>query len=90
MEKKVSKSNSKQPANFAQHAKDTGSIEVQVVDLTVRINGLSEHFKTNAKDFSSRRGLLNMINRRKRFLSYLKAKRPAIYTKLIEDLGLRK
>ena len=84
------KSDTSKAGTFAQHAKDTGSVEVQVAALTERINGLSEHFKQNMKDFSSRRGLLNMINRRRRFLSYLKAKRPAVYTKLIEDLGLRK
>jgi small subunit ribosomal protein S15 len=80
----------KQIHTIALHDKDTGSVELQVVALTTRINELSGHFKSHSKDFSSRRGLLAMINRRKKFLLYLKGKKKDVYTKLIENLGLRR
>ncbi len=69
---------------------DTGSPEVQVALLTTRINELTPHFKTHAKDHHGRRGLLKMVNARKRLLSYLKAKDADRYTALIAKLGLRK
>jgi small subunit ribosomal protein S15 len=69
---------------------DTGSPEVQVALLTARINELTPHFKTHAKDHHGRRGLLRMVNQRKRLLSYLKAKDADRYTALIGKLGLRK
>jgi len=69
---------------------DTGSPEVQVALLTARINQLTPHFKTHAKDHHGRRGLLRMVNQRKRLLSYLKAKDADRYTALIGKLGLRK
>ena len=69
---------------------DTGSPEVQVALLTARINELTPHFKTHAKDHHGRRGLLRMVNRRKSLLSYLKNKDAERYTALITKLGLRK
>jgi small subunit ribosomal protein S15 len=71
-------------------AADTGSPEVQVALLTARINELTPHFKTHAKDHHGRRGLLKMVNQRKRLLSYLKDKDADRYTALIQKLGLRK
>jgi small subunit ribosomal protein S15 len=69
---------------------DTGSPEVQVALLTARINDLTPHFKTHAKDHHGRRGLLKMVNQRKRLLAYLKEKDANRYTTLIQKLGLRK
>jgi len=74
----------------ARGAADTGSPEVQVALLTARINELTPHFKTHAKDHHGRRGLLKMVNQRKRLLSYLKDKDADRYTALIHKLGLRK
>jgi small subunit ribosomal protein S15 len=74
----------------ARGAADTGSPEVQVALLTARINELTPHFKTHAKDHHGRRGLLKMVNQRKRLLSYLKDKDAERYTALIQKLGLRK
>ena len=74
----------------ARAAADTGSPEVQVALLTARINDLTGHFKANAKDHHSRRGLLKMVSRRRRLLDYLKDKDAERYTKLIQTLGLRK
>ena len=69
---------------------DTGSPEVQVAILTSRINTLTEHFKTHAKDNHSRRGLLMMVNKRRSLLDYLRRKDEKRYTDLIAKLGLRK
>jgi small subunit ribosomal protein S15 len=69
---------------------DTGSPEVQVALLTARINGLTDHFKANVKDHHSRRGLLTMVNQRRKLLSYLKRKNADGYRTLIGRLGLRK
>ncbi len=74
----------------ARGAADTGSPEVQVALLTARINELTPHFKSHAKDHHGRRGLLKMVNQRKRLLSYLKDKDADRYTALIQKLGLRK
>jgi small subunit ribosomal protein S15 len=74
----------------ARGAADTGSPEVQVALLTARINELTPHFKSNLKDHHGRRGLLKMVNQRKRLLAYLKAKDADRYTALIQKLGLRK
>ncbi len=74
----------------ARGAADTGSPEVQVALLTARINELTPHFKTHAKDHHGRRGLLKMVNQRKRLLSYLKDKDADRYTALIQKLGLEK
>jgi small subunit ribosomal protein S15 len=77
-------------ADNARGKNDTGSPEVQVALLTARINDLNDHFKAHAKDHHSRRGLIQMVNRRKSLLSYLKDKDANRYRSLIEKLGLRK
>ena len=77
-------------AAHARGTNDTGSPEVQVALLTARINELTPHFKTHAKDHHGRRGLLRMVNRRKSLLAYLKNKDAERYTALITKLGLRK
>ncbi len=69
---------------------DTGSPEVQVALLTARINELTEHFKTHIKDFHSRRGLLQMVSRRRKLLDYLKRSDNERYRTLLDRLGLRK
>ncbi|MBD3296869.1 MAG: 30S ribosomal protein S15 [Candidatus Omnitrophica bacterium] len=76
--------------NFKKHDADTGSPEVQVAILTERIANLTEHFKVHKKDHHSRRGLLLLINKRRKLLSYLKKTDNARYKALIEELGLRK
>src|SRR5665647_2450843 len=74
----------------ARQVGDTGSPEVQVALLTARINELTPHFKTHAKDHHGRRGLLRMVSRRRKLLDYLKSKDADRYTALITKLGLRK
>jgi small subunit ribosomal protein S15 len=74
----------------ARQAGDTGSPEVQVALLTARINELTPHFKTHAKDHHGRRGLLRMVSRRRKLLDYLKSKDADRYVALIAKLGLRK
>jgi small subunit ribosomal protein S15 len=74
----------------ARGSADTGSPEVQVALLTARINELTPHFKTHAKDHHGRRGLVKLVNQRKRLLTYLKDKDADRYTALIQKLGLRK
>ena len=69
---------------------DTGSVEVQVAVLSERINNLTGHFKGNHKDHQSRRGLLQMVGRRRRLLDYLKKTDNGRYEALIAKLGLRK
>lgn len=69
---------------------DTGSPEVQVAILTERIVNLTEHLKTHAKDFHSRRGLLVMVGQRRRLLDYVKGKDKSRYESLIQRLGLRR
>lgn len=69
---------------------DTGSPEVQVALLTTRINDLSGHFKEHNKDLHSRRGLLRMVNQRRKLLDYLKKKDLERYRELIGRLGLRR
>ena len=71
-------------------AGDTGSSEVQVALLTARINGLTDHFKSNVKDHHSRRGLLKMVSLRRKLLDYLRRTDAGKYRQLIERLGLRK
>ena len=75
---------------YQRAAGDTGSSEVQIALLTARINDLTGHFKTNAKDHHSRRGLLKMVSQRRRLLSYLRRTSPDTYRELIGRLGLRK
>ena len=74
----------------ARKSGDTGSPEVQVALLTARINELTPHFKTHAKDHHGRRGLLRMVSRRRTLLDYLKSRDAERYTALIAKLGLRK
>jgi small subunit ribosomal protein S15 len=69
---------------------DTGSTEVQIALLSERINSLSPHFEANKKDHHSRRGLLKMVNQRRKLLDYLKESDQDRYAKLITDLGLRR
>jgi len=76
--------------NFKIHPKDTGSSVVQIALLTERINYLTEHFKAHKKDFHSRRGLLMMIGKRRRLLSYLQKTDPKKYQETINKLDLRK
>lgn len=77
-------------SQYRTHDTDTGSPEVQVALLTNRITYLTEHFKSNAKDHHSRRGLLKLVGRRRRLLDYVKSEDPARYHRLIERLGIRK
>ena len=77
-------------ADNARGANDTGSPEVQVALLTARTEQLTEHFKTHKKDHHSRRGLLQLVNRRRSLLDYLKRKDNERYKGLIEKLGLRR
>lgn len=70
--------------------KDTGSPEVQIAILTTRINGLTEHMRTHAKDYASRRGLLMMVSRRRRLLDFLKGIDPQRYLGVIQRLEIRK
>lgn len=75
---------------FQRAANDTGSPEVQVAILSARIEDLTNHLKEHNHDFHSRRGLLGMVNKRRKLLNYLKRKDDARYQTLIEKLGLRK
>jgi small subunit ribosomal protein S15 len=77
-------------SNFKKHEQDTGSPEVQIALLTERIKHLTEHFKTNKKDFHSRRGLLMLVGRRRRLLDYLKKRAVERYAAIIAELGLRR
>jgi small subunit ribosomal protein S15 len=75
---------------FRRAPADTGSPEVQIALLSERINGLTEHFTTHKSDHASRRGLLKMVAQRRRLLDYLKEKAPERYTKVVNELGLRR
>ena len=75
---------------FARQEGDTGSPEVQVAILTERINNLTEHFRTHAKDHHSRRGLLKLVSLRRTLLKYLQKEDGQRYADLIKALGLRK
>lgn len=75
---------------FQRAPMDTGSSEVQIALITYRIRELTEHFKTHKKDHHGRMGLVKLVNRRKKLLSYLRETDPAKYTQLIGDLELRK
>ena len=72
------------------NGQDTGSTEVQIAMLTQRINDLTEHLRTHPKDHYSRRGLLKLVGRRRRFLDYLQRKDLEGYRALIKELGLRR
>ncbi|MCH2161737.1 MAG: 30S ribosomal protein S15 [Phycisphaerales bacterium] len=74
----------------SRHDGDTGSPEVQIAVITERIKTLQDHFATNKRDFSSRRGLLAMVSRRNRLLKFLASTDRESYLKTIQSLGLRK
>jgi small subunit ribosomal protein S15 len=76
--------------SYRTHESDTGSPEVQVAILSERINYLTDHFKSHAKDHHSRRGLLKLVGQRRRVLDYLKSKDAERYADLIRKLGIRK
>jgi len=76
--------------DFQRAKSDTGSPEVQVALITARIAYLTDHFKDNAKDHHSRRGLLRLVSRRRKLLDYLKSKDDAGYRALIQRLEIRK
>jgi small subunit ribosomal protein S15 len=71
------------------HDQDTGSAKVQIAMLTERINSLTDHFRTHSKDHHSRRGLLKMVGKRRRLLTYLRETDLDTYRALIQELGLR-
>jgi small subunit ribosomal protein S15 len=75
---------------YQRHDNDTASPEVQIALLTARLNYLNDHFQTNKKDFHSRRGLMKIVGRRKRLLTYLQSQNQDGYKKLITELGIRK
>ena len=76
--------------DYRTHAADTGSSQVQIALLTQRINELTEHFKIHKKDNNSRRGLLQMVSRRRKLLDYLKRGDINEYHEIIKKLGLRR
>jgi small subunit ribosomal protein S15 len=77
-------------AEYGGNAKNTGSIEGQIALLTEQINHISQHLQQNKKDFSTHRGLMQMVGKRKRLLTYLSKHNIQGYRSLIEKLGLRK
>jgi small subunit ribosomal protein S15 len=86
----ASEAKSKTISQFRVHKTDTGSPEVQVAILSQRISELMAHFKSHAKDHHSRRGLLQMVARRRRLLDYLRSRSPERYKTLITSLGIRR
>ncbi len=74
---------------YARHEGDTGSPEVQIAILTERIKNLTEHIKQNKKDLHSRRGLIGMVNKRRKLLKYLKRVDAERYEKIVKELGIR-
>lgn len=74
---------------YGSHANDTGSARVQIAILTERINELTDHFRVHKKDHHGRRGLLQMVSKRRRLLDYLKRTDLDSYRRLIDELGLR-
>ena len=75
---------------YRQHVKDTGSPEVQIALLSERINYLTGHLRSHLKDHASRRGLIMMVNKRRRLLDYLNRRDPDRYREIVERLSLRK
>jgi small subunit ribosomal protein S15 len=75
---------------YRRSANDTGSPEVQIALLSARINELGEHFSAHKRDHASRRGLLKMVNQRRKLLDYLKSSAPERYTDVVARLGLRR
>ena len=76
-------------AKFGKSATDTGSPEVQIALLTQRITEITDHMRSHKKDFSTRRGLMDMVNQRKRLMKYLSAENNDKYVELIKTLGIR-
>lgn len=74
---------------YGQHERDDGSAKVQIAWLTERINGLTDHFRVHPKDHHGRRGLLQMVSKRRRLLDYLKRQDLEGYRQLLDELGLR-
>ncbi|AOR38904.1 30S ribosomal protein S15 [Candidatus Melainabacteria bacterium MEL.A1] len=74
---------------YGKNEKDTGSTAVQVAMMSQKISELTEHLKSNQKDFATKRGLLMMVGKRKRLLSYLKSQNLDEYRELIKKLGIR-
>jgi small subunit ribosomal protein S15 len=74
---------------YQRHEEDTGSPRVQIAVLTDRINYLTDHFRTHAKDHHGRLGLLKMVGKRRRLLTYLKRENIDEYRQLVSELGLR-
>lgn len=74
---------------FGNNEKDTGSTEVQIAMMSQKISELTEHLKANPKDFATKRGLLMLVGRRKRLLSYMKDKSLVEYRKLVKELSIR-
>ena len=77
-------------SEFRRGPSDTGSPEVQIALLSERISGLGQHFASHAGDHSSRRGLVKLVNQRRKLLDDLKASKPAKYQEIVERLGLRR
>jgi small subunit ribosomal protein S15 len=77
-------------SEYQRHGSDVGSSDVQIALLTERINLITAHLQNNKKDFSSRRGLLALVNQRRRLLDYLARTEPERYKNLLQRLGLRK
>ena len=76
--------------DYGKDDKDSGSANVQAAILTERIKNLTEHLKEHGKDFSTRRGLLTLVGKRRRILDYIKKTNEVKYSKVIESLGLRR
>ena len=86
----ITKENKKNLINeFSKNEKDTGSAVVQIAVITERIKNLTEHFKTHNKDNHSKRGLVSLVNKRKKLLSYLSKKNKSEYSDLIKKLNIR-
>jgi small subunit ribosomal protein S15 len=86
----ITKQNKKKLINeFSKNDKDTGSTGVQIAVLTERIKNLTEHFKSHNKDNHSKRGLVALVNKRKRLLNYLSKKNKSEYSELIKKLNIR-
>ena len=77
-------------SQYRRDPKDTGSPEVQIALLSARINGLGGHFEANKRDHASRRGLLKMVNQRRKLLDHLKSTAPDRYQDIVSRLGLRR
>lgn len=77
-------------AKYSKGELDTGSVQVQIVDISAQIDNLAKHLDSNKKDFSSKRGLIILVNKRRKFLEYIKGRDISCYRSIIEDLGLRK